>query len=150
MSKLALRVTESGFIPADRHSAEQIRSRGYTVGDVVFAEIRKPRSPGFHRLAHAFGQLLVDNLQDFAEMDSHKALKRLQLESGIGCDEVAYRIPGYGMAIQRLPKSLAFESLDEGAFREIFRGLCRHVAAEYWPSCTPEQIEHMAQCMVGE
>ncbi|MAT70376.1 MAG: hypothetical protein CMJ58_12725 [Planctomycetaceae bacterium] len=150
MSKLALRVTESGFIPADRHSADQMHSRGYSPGDVVFAEIRKPRSPGFHRLAHAFGQLLVDNLQDFAEMDSHKALKRLQLESGIGCDEVVYRIPGYGMAIQRLPKSLSFASMDEGQFREVFRGLCRHVAAEYWPSCTPEQIEHMAQCMVGE
>ena len=86
MSKIALRVTDKGFVPADRHSAEQMRSRGYSPGDVVFAEIRKPRHPGFHRLAHAFGQLLVDNLNDFAGMDSHKALKRLQLESGIACD----------------------------------------------------------------
>ena len=142
---------ESGaLVPADGITAGRLRERGYRVGDVVMAEIRKPRNPGHHRLAHAFGRLLADNLDDFSGLDAHRVLKRLQWESGLGCDEMGVRMPGAGYVQVRIPQSLSFASMDQGEFEELFRGLCRHVAENYWPELDEEQIADMAQMMPGE
>jgi hypothetical protein len=148
--KFPLRVMKGGFAPADQSAASRLRERGYRIGDLVFVEVKKPRNPRFHRLAHAFGRLVAENIEAFEGMDAHKTLKRLQMEAGIGCDEIAYRIPGYGMVTQRIPQSLSFESMDQGEFKEVFRGLCRHVAAEYWRGLDEDQIAEMAMTMVGE
>ena len=148
--KIALRVVKGSLIPADSLAAAKLRNRAYAIGDVVFAEIKKPRNPKVHRLAHALGQILVENIEAFAELDGHRVLKRLQIESGIGCDEMAIHVPGVGQCLHRTPQSLSFESLDEAQFRQIFSGLCRHVAEHYWPEMTEEQIEQMAEVMPTE
>jgi len=148
--RFPLRVIKGGFTPADQTVVGRLRDRGYQVGDVVFAEIKKPRNPRFHRLAHALGRLVTENIEAFDGLGAHQVLKRLQLEAGIGCEEVAYQIPGYGMVTQRIPQSLSFESMDEGEFREVFRGMCRHIAEQYWTDLDEERIERMAELMVGE
>ncbi len=148
--RFALRVRKGGFDVADTLTAARLRQRSYQLGDLVFVEIRKPRNPKFHAFAHQLGVLCAENLEAFDGMDGHSVLKRLQLESGVGCDELAIRAPGLGMLMHRIPRSLSFESMDEGEFREVMRGLSRHIAATYWTGCTPEQIEQMAGCMVQE
>jgi hypothetical protein len=148
--KFPLRVIKGGFAPADPSAASRLRDRGYRVGDLLFVEFKKPRNPRFHRLAHAFGRLMAENVDQFEGMDAHRVLKRLQWESGEGCEEMGVMVPGVGHALVRIPLSLSFESMDEGSFKEVFRGLCRHVAEHYWPSLTAEQIEDMAGVMVGE
>lgn len=148
--RFALRVRKGGFDVADAVTASRLRARSYSVGDLVFVEIKKPRNPRFHALAHQLGTLCAQNLDAFEGMEAHDVLKRLQVESGVGCDEMAIRAPGLGMLLHRIPRSLSYESMDEGEFREVMRGLCRHIAATYWPSCTPEQVEQMAGCMVQE
>lgn len=149
--RFALRVVKGGFQVADTTTSARLRQRSYHVGDLVFAELKKPRNPKFHRLAHQLGTLCAENLDAFTGMDPHKVLKRLQVESGIACEEIACQLPnGLGNYLARLPQSLSFESMDEGQFREVMRGLCRHLAATYWPTCTPEQIESLAGCMVQE
>ena len=145
---IALRVGKGCLTPADGLAASRLRARHYAMGDVVFASIRKPRSPGYHRLAHQLAALLRDNVDEFGEMDAHKVLKRLQLESGIGCEEVAFRL-GDQLVIQRIPLSLSFESMDESGFRAWFAGICRHIAATYWPECGEDEIAHMAELMPG-
>lgn len=132
---------------ADDLSRQRIKDKRLSLGEVVFAEIKKPRNPRFHALAHQLGRLIAENVDDFTGMDAHRALKRMQMESGAGCEEVAYRIAGQ-MVVQRIPQSLAFESMDEGEFRGVMRGLCQYVADRYWPDLSPEQIERMAGCMV--
>lgn len=149
--RFALRVDKGCFRVADTTTAARLRQRSYSVGDLVFAELKKPRNPKFHRLAHQLGILCAENLDAFTGMDPHKVLKRLQVESGVGCEEIACLLPsGGGSYVARIPQSLSFESMDEGQFREVMRGLCRHLAAAYWPKCTAEQIESMAGCMVQE
>lgn len=148
--RFPLRLIKGGFAPADRMAADRLRERGYRVGDVVFAEFRKPRNARFWGLAHVFGQMLVDNVEQFAGMDPHRVLKRLQVEANVGCDEMAIYVPGVGKCLHLTPRSLSFESMDEGEFKEVMRGFSRHVAATYWPTLTPEQIEEMAGVMVGE
>jgi hypothetical protein len=148
--RFALRVIKGALQPADSLTEGRLRAKGYSVGDIVFAEIKKPRRPRFHRLAHAFGQMVADNIEEFEGMDPHKVLKRLQWESGVGCETIGARVPGVGFVEVRIPQSLAFESMDDGEFAETFRGLARHVAETYWPDLSPEEIEQMAEVMPGE
>lgn len=148
--RFPLRVIKGGFAPADNGAAARLRDRGYRVGDLVFAEFKKPRNPRFHSLAHALGTLVAENIDAFAGMNPHKVLKRLQMEANVGCDEIAYNIPGCGMVSQRIPQSLSFESMDDGEFKEVMRGLCRHIAEVYWPDLDEDEIAKMADVMVGE
>ena len=142
--------SEGALVPSDGITAGRLRERGYKTGDIVMAEVRKPRNPGFHRLAHAFGAMVADNIDSFAGMDAHRALKRLQWESGIGCDEMGVQAPGVGFVMVRMPKSLSFASMEQGEFHEVIRGLARHVADTYWPDLSPEEVERMAEIMPEE
>jgi hypothetical protein len=144
--RIALRFVKGGLQPADGLSRDRLKARGYRVGDVVFAELKKPRNPGFHRLAHSLGKLVADNIDDFDGMSPHGVLKRLQLECGIGCEEIAYRISGLTV-VQRIPLSLSFESLDEAEFREVFMGICRHIAKTYWHGLSAEEVARMVDLM---
>ena len=149
--RLMLRVTKGALEPADNFTRQRMREKGYHVGDLVAAELFKIRNPGFHRLGHQIGTLCIRNIEDFSTYTSaHAVLKRLQLESGVACDETAIRAPGLGMVLHRTARSLSFIDMDEGEFHETVRGLCRHIAATYWPSLTPAQIEDMASAMVDE
>jgi hypothetical protein len=125
-----------------------MRERGYRVGDVLSAELRKPRNPGFHRLVHAFGKLCVDNIDAFSGMTAHKVIKRIQLEANAACEEIGLIFPGVGPCSYRVPKSISFESMDDREFRELFTALTRHLSERYWPDCSPDEIERMAEMLV--
>lgn len=142
--RLMFRIVKGAMVPADNFTVKRLRDRGYAVGDIVSAELRKPRNPGFHRLVHRIGHLVAENIESFAGMQAHAVLKRLQWEANIGCDEMGVNVPGVGMAMVRTPRSLSYESMDEGEFREIARAFCNHIAAAYWPDLTADQIEQMA------
>ncbi len=148
--RIMMRVVKGGLAPADDYSTEALRARKYKVGDIVSAEVSKPRSPGFHRLAHRIGSLCAANIDAFTGMGAHEVLKRMQLEARIGCDEVGYKLPGYGYVTQFVPRSLSFESMSEDEFRPIVKAFCDHIAREYWPSLTPEKIEEMAESFVND
>lgn len=145
--RLLLRVSKGALVPADGYTESRLRARGFRMGDEVLAQITKARSPGFHRLVHQFGVMVVENLEAFAGMDPHAALKRLQIEANVGCDEVALNFPGIGPCSYRVPRSLSYESMDQGEFELTFRGFTKYIAKTYWPSLTPEQIEQMAGFM---
>ena len=148
--RLALRVVKGSLIPADASTQGRMRERGYKVGDLVFAEITKPRNPKFHRLAHRIGSLCAQNIDSFSGMDAHKVLKRLQWEANIGCEEIGVQVPGVGLAMMRWPQSLGFESMEEGEFHEVTRQFCRHIAHQYWPSMSAEKVQEMVDSMVDE
>lgn len=132
------------LVPADPCAARQIAERGYKAGQVLQVEIFKLRSQGLNRFAHHIGGLVVENLDAFAGMEPHKALKRLQIESRTACDEVGIHFPGVGMCMYIIPRSFSFESMTEDEFREAVAGICRYISERYWPNKTPDQIESMA------
>jgi hypothetical protein len=145
--RLLLTVAKGTLVPADGYTVARLRARGFNLGDEVHAVLTKSRNPKFHRLVHSFGQVLVENIEAFEDLDGHRVLKRLQIEGNIGCDEVALIFPGLGPTSYRVPRSLSFESMDEGEFHETFRQFSRYVSKTYWPTMTPEQIEQMAGFM---
>lgn len=142
-----LTVGKGALVPADANTVAALRAKGYRLGDELSATLKKARSPGFHRLAHQFGALLADNLEQFEGLDAHRVLKRLQIEGNVACDDVPLNFPGVGPCTYRVPRSLSFDNMDEGEFQEVFKAMCRHVARTYWPTCTPEQIAAMASAM---
>jgi len=140
--RFMLRVQKGCLVPADEHTKARLREKGLHFGDVLAAELRKPRNPQFHRWAHAFGQMVADNIEAFEGVSAHAVLKRLQLESNTGCDEIPLILNGMACAY-RVPKSLSFSSMDEGEFHEVVRGMTQHVSKTYWKDLSPEQIEEM-------
>lgn len=148
--RIYLRVDKGCLVPADNYAQTLLRERGYRMGDLLAAELKKPRNPKFNRLVHRIGQLVVANIDPFSGLDSHTAIKRLQIEGKVFCEEIGIYVPGYGTVIQLIPRSLSFESMDEGEYRQAARGICRTISERYWPDIEPEAIEQMAECMVGE
>lgn len=148
--RIYFRVSKGALVPADNYAASVLRQRGYHLGDLVAADVVKPRNPKFNRLVHKLGQLVVANIEAFRGMDAHRAIKRLQIEGRIACEEIGVMVANYGMVIQFIPRSLSFESLDEGEYQQAARGISRTIAERYWPDLAPEQIENMASAMVEE
>ena len=146
---ILLRVAKGALVPADDLAAARLRQRGYAIGDTVSAELRQSRNPGFHRLAHALGGLVAANVESFSGLNGHQCLKRLQWESGAGCDEMAVNVPNVGMMNVRIPRSLAFDSMSQEEFYEVYTQLCRQVA-KYWPGLDEHEVQRMAECFTRE
>lgn len=87
--RIYFRVAAGSLVPADNYAASMLRERGYAVGDLLAADLTKPRNPKFNRLVHRIGQLVVSNIESFSGCDAHAAIKRLQLEGNVACTEVA-------------------------------------------------------------
>lgn len=148
--RLLFRVAKGCLVPADGYTLECLRERGYRVGDVLSADLRKPRSPGFWALAHKLGQLCADNIERFTGMVAHEVLKTMQDEGDIECDHLPFELPRFGSVVFRRPRSLSFDNMDQGTFHKVMKAFCRHISERYWPTMTPEQIADMSGCMVAE
>ncbi len=148
--RILLRVERGALVPADAFSQQRLREKGYRIGDVLAAELVKPRSPGFWRLAHRIGTLCVENIEAFHGLNAHQAIKKIQVDSELECDITHTEIPGMGTLVSKTPRSLAFESMEQGAFYEFAKAACRHIAATYWPHLTAEAVQEMAESFVEE
>ena len=146
--RVYFRVVKGGLQPADNYATSLLQSRKFKVGDIVAAQLVKPRNSKFNRLVHQIGNLVRQNVDGFELMDAHQVIKRLQIEGRIACDEVGIMIDGYGMAVQFIPRSLSFATMGEEEYIEAARAMCVFLARKYWTTCSADQIERMAQAMV--
>jgi hypothetical protein len=135
------------LVPRFASDLRNMRQRGYKAGDTVKSELRKIRDQAQWRRAHRLGQLVAENIEPFTGLDSHAAIKRLQAESGLCCDVITSKLPGYGTLTTHQPRSLAFDEMDEAEFTPFYSGLCRYIAQTYWPTLTPEQVAEQADMM---
>jgi len=146
------------LVPANGIDQRLLRERKFTVGKEIRAELKQSRNPAFHRLAHAVGNLLADNVEAFRDLTAHEALKAVQLEAGVCCFEreidatpvisavlaAAEAVFGAGAAkLLRtvLPevrtvkvkeaRSLAFDEMAEDEFRGFFEGITAYIAEHY-------------------
>lgn len=146
------------LVPMHPIDARLMRERKFHVDREIRAELKQPRNPQFHRLAHAIGNLLVDNVEEFRGMQAHDALKRVQLAADVCCEEIylsaspvvdailaaAEAMLGAGARkvlagvlpeIKTIPvkqaRSLAFDELEEDEFRVLFDGVVGYIAGHY-------------------
>lgn len=140
----------AALVPVSDLDRHLLRQRKVSVGREYRVTVEQARNSRFHRLVHALGLLVTQNVDAFASMDSHAAIKRLQRESGLFCEEQEIDIPGLGRLVVKVAQSLAFDAMDEADFRTLYQGICRHVAEEYWPGLDESTVEAMAGLMPAE
>lgn len=135
---LALRASS----PFDQRA---LKARGYHADDDVRVEMRQPRNSRFNALAHALGGLLVDNVPGFEGMDAHDALKRIQRETGVQCDEMTLELPGLGKVPVKMARSIAFDSMSAEAWAELWAAMVEHIRKAYWPQLDSGTIDQMVE-----
>ena len=141
-------VDKGALWPADGIARSRLNAKGIHRGDLVFVEMTKPRNPRFHRLVHALGKMVAENIEAFEGYSAHRVLKRLQMEAGVGCEEIAYLLHGH-MIVQRVPLSLGYESMDDGEFQEVYKALCREVS-KYWGELDADAVAALVDLMPDE
>lgn len=124
------------LVPAHPVDARLMRERKLYAGREVRAELKQPRNPAFHRLAHAVGHLMVDHVDGFESETAHSALKRVQRESGICCEPFEIDLGPLGKVQAMQARSLSFDEMDEGEFGEFFAGICDYIDAHYMHGLT--------------
>ena len=137
------------LVPANLIDQRLLRERKFHTGREVRAELKQPRNPAFHRLAHALGHLLVDNLDGFESLSAHDALKRIQTEAGVCCEPLEIDLGPLGPVTVMQPRSIAFDEMDGGEFEEFFRGICDHIDSRYLPGLTGE-VRNQYLLMAGD
>jgi hypothetical protein len=135
------------FIASHPIDRKLLKERGWRKGDEVRAEFKRPRNVAFHRLAHAIGALLVDNVEGFESLTAHDALKRVQREAGVCCEQQmvdmgTLTLGEFEVHIGERPvtvaRSIAFDEMEEDEFGEFFRGVCDHIDRTYQGAMTDE------------
>lgn len=119
------------FVPSHPIDQRLAKERGFRVGHEYRADIKQARVSWQHRLIHKIGQLMVDNVEGWEQMKSHDAIKRLQRESGICCEEVEIDIPGMGKLVAKQAESLAYDTMEQDRFEQLFDGITEHIGAKY-------------------
>lgn len=117
--------------PANLIDQRLLKERRFHMGKEIRAELKQPRNPAFHRLAHAVGNLLVDNVEKFRDMTGHDALKEVQRESGVCCDTIELDLGTLGRVPVKQPRSLAFDEMAEDEFRVFFDGVTAYIGEHY-------------------
>lgn len=120
------------LVPAHPIDQRLLKERRFHVDREVRAELKQPRNAKFHRLAHAVGHLLVDNVEDFRDLTAHEALKRVQREAGVCCEPFEIDLgPVLGKVTAMQARSLAFDELEEDEFRTFFDGITAYIGEHY-------------------
>lgn len=145
--RLMFRVDRGCLKPADGFCQKRLREKNFKVGDIVSAEVKKPREYWYHKHAHVFGELVAQNIPDFEGMGAHEALKRIQREGEIACEYLTYRDKDGNRLTLIYPRSLSYDEMDQAEFEQVFTAMCRHVAMQYWPGLTADQVADMAEMM---
>lgn len=142
---LYLRVTPDGkFEPASAYYSAKLREKKYRVGDLVRADLTKPRYPRHHRLVFATLRKVVDNL-DY-ELSEHRLLTVLKIKMG-RVDDLIDSATG---KVYYIPESIAFDAMEQGEFSEFHREMCRVIARDYLPGMSPAQVAELAEMMVDD
>jgi len=139
------------LVPANAIDARLLRERKFHTGREVRAELKQPRNPAFHRLAHAVGNLLVDNVEEFRDMDAHGAIKAIQAKTGVCCEPLEIDLGSLGKVTAQVPRSLAFDEMAEDEFSKLFEAITAYIGehyahvmldevrAEFWSMATGER-----------
>lgn len=135
----------AAFVAASDADAALMAERGFKLNAKVRADIKQPRNERFNRLVHGLGRVLAQNIDRFAGMQAHAAIKELQAESGVYCDREEFDIPGLGRLTRLQPQSLAYDSMGEEVFQDFWRQCCAYLVATDWPTLTEERLTEMAE-----
>lgn len=136
--KILCIVTENGLVPKYDSDREEFRSLKRNTD--VLVEVGQKRNYEFHKKFFALLKLTYDNfpewLEDSLNVHSVEDL-RTRLKAYLGLYEVSH----YGNQSVIIPKSIAFDKMDETEFEKFYRSSVNHILKNYLKGVNNEQIE---------
>lgn len=154
MSKVILRIDESGKLAGFDEKNERAYSRfrkqiaELQPGQTLTFEFRIPRSARMHRFHFAMLKAFFDCQEVFTDAER----MRKWLEVGAGHCEF---VPGPRGDLVALPKSIAYEALDDAEFREVHESVKAFLRTEHayrylWPHLDDARGESMVEAILCE
>lgn len=117
-------------------------------GEMLSFTYRVPRSPGFHRRHFVMLRAFFDSQEQFG--DEHQFRKWAEVGAGY-----ADFLPGPKGRMVALPKSIAYEALDDEEFRDVHHAVMAFLRSEHarrflWGHLTEQQTYDMVEAIMGE
>ena len=112
------------LVPADAEAEEVVNK--WKVGASYSLAYAPARNPQFHRMVFAVAQMVCDNAPDgsyWSGKDAYHFIKAVELSNGF-TDEM---IDCAG-EVHLIPKSIAFENMDQAEFKKLFDPLVSEAA----------------------
>lgn len=136
--KILCVITETGLTPKYESDREEFKKLKRNAEVVV--EIKKGRNIEFHKKYFALLKLTFENfperLEDKLNVHSVEDLRtRIKIDLGL------YDISHYGNQSIIIPKSIAFDKMDETEFEKFYRMSVNHIIKNYLKGVSNEQIE---------
>lgn len=138
---------EGTFAPASEAARQICRSRKLHAGVELIAYLYQVRSAEQWHKAHGLGCALAEHVDGFEGLGGHAALKKLQADSGIGCEIETFDLPGLGKITRSKPMSLAFDEMSEDEFQAIYSLMLEYVRKTYWPGLDESGMSGLARLL---
>jgi hypothetical protein len=131
------------LVASNEGSREEMKRRKYTEGKRLKAELSVPRNAKFWRKAHVLAELCMKHVDAFdPDKGQHAALKKLQTDANIECDSIRFKV--LDQVIQyRVPRTLAFDSMQEDVFTVVYDTIVEHIKTRYFPEWSDEQMQEL-------
>ena len=136
--KILCVVTDTGLAPkydSDREEFKKLKRNSEVV-----VEIKKGRNIEFHKKYFALLKLTFENFPEWLE-DTLNVHSVEDLRTRIKIDLGLYDISHYGNQSIIIPKSIAFDKMDETEFEKFYRMSVNHIIKNYLKGVSNEQIE---------
>ena len=131
MTNLLLRKTMRGFEPIDDLGREALSKIG--VGDLVRAEIKRPRNTDHHRKFFAMLNLVYENQEHYKSPND--LLEVLKIRIG-HCHTVQTK---HGEV--KIPKSISFAAMDQTEFDQFYNRAVDWVLSEVIPGLQRGELD---------
>ncbi len=136
--KILCVITETGLTPKYESDREEFKKLKRNAEVVV--EIKKGRNIEFHKKYFALLKLTFENFPEWLE-DTLNVHSVEDLRTRIKIDLGLYDISHYGNQSIIIPKSIAFDKMDETEFEKFYRMSVNHIIKNYLKGVSNEQIE---------
>lgn len=136
--KILCVITETGLTPKYESDREEFKKLKRNAEVVV--EIKKGKNIEFHKKYFALLKLTFENFPEWLE-DTLNVHSVEDLRTRIKIDLGLYDISHYGNQSIIVPKSIAFDKMDETEFEKFYRMSVNHIIKNYLKGVSNEQIE---------
>lgn len=131
--EIRLLKTHNNRLSPNDGQAEQYLTK-VPFSELVICTVKRPRNPQFHRKFFSLLQLVFENQERYTNFDQFR--KEIVMRAGFYEEHV--HLTG---KVSYVAKSLAFGSMDETEFSDLYDKCCAVIIQYFWPDITQHQLE---------
>lgn len=130
MAKMIFKRVGLGFVPIDDEAQKFTRRIDH--GELIMMEGRRPRNIGQHRKIWKLASLVAENLDG---VKPETVMQVIKIRTG------HVNILKTKAGEIHVPKSISFESMDQGAFEDFFEAAVRFIVTDILPGVKRAELE---------